>query len=175
MGHAHKKRDFVALKAAVLTISDTRTEENDTSGAYLKEQLLAAGHEVVAKAIVIDDKYKIRSIVSQWVADIEVQVILITGGTGITGRDITPEALEPLFDKKIDGFGEFFRYVSIEEIGTSTIQSRALGGIANGRLIFCLPGSTGACKTAWTKILKEQLDQRTLPCNMAEMRVRFDS
>jgi molybdenum cofactor biosynthesis protein B len=175
MGHAHAKREFVSLKAAVLTISDTRNEETDSSGRYLKEALEAEGHEVVDKRIVIDDKYKIRSVVSQWVADVEVQVIIITGGTGITGRDITPEAVTPLFDKTIDGFGEYFRYVSMSEIGTSTIQSRAIGGIANGRLIFCLPGSTGACKTAWTNILQSQLDQRTGPCNMAEMRIRFDS
>ena len=175
MGHAHAKREFVSLKAVVLTISDTRNEETDSSGRYLKEALEAEGHEVVDKRIVIDDKYKIRSVVSQWVADVEVQVIIITGGTGITGRDITPEAVTPLFDKTIDGFGEYFRYVSMSEIGTSTIQSRAIGGIANGRLIFCLPGSTGACKTAWTNILQSQLDQRTGPCNMAEMRIRFDS
>ena len=175
MGHAHAKREFVSLKATVLTISDTRNEETDSSGRYLKEALEAEGHEVVDKRIVIDDKYKIRSVVSQWVADVEVQVIIITGGTGITGRDITPEAVTPLFDKTIDGFGEYFRYVSMSEIGTSTIQSRAIGGIANGRLIFCLPGSTGACKTAWTNILQSQLDQRTDPCNMAEMRIRFDS
>ncbi|MBN8430596.1 molybdenum cofactor biosynthesis protein B [Microbulbifer salipaludis] len=153
------------LNIAVLTVSDTRTEENDTSGNYLVEALKADGHNLAAKAIVIDDKYLLRAQVSAWIADPEIQVILTTGGTGFAGRDSTPEALAPLFDKHIDGFGEIFRAVSYEEIGSSTIQSRALAGLANRTLIACLPGSTGACKTGWSKLLKEQLTASHKPCN----------
>nr|WP_010131646.1 molybdenum cofactor biosynthesis protein B [Microbulbifer agarilyticus] len=153
------------LNIAVLTVSDTRTEENDTSGNYLVEALRADGHNLAVKAIVIDDKYLLRAQVSAWIADPEVQVIISTGGTGFAGRDSTPEALAPLFDKHIDGFGEMFRSISYEEIGSSTIQSRALAGIANRTLIACLPGSTGACKTGWTKLLQEQLTASHKPCN----------
>ncbi|AQQ66877.1 molybdenum cofactor biosynthesis protein B [Microbulbifer agarilyticus] len=153
------------LNIAVLTVSDTRTEENDTSGKYLVEALQADGHNLADKAIVIDDKYLLRAQVSAWIADPEVQVIISTGGTGFAGRDSTPEALAPLFDKHIDGFGEMFRSISYEEIGSSTIQSRALAGIANRTLIACLPGSTGACKTGWTKLLQEQLTASHKPCN----------
>ncbi|MCA0899366.1 molybdenum cofactor biosynthesis protein B [Microbulbifer agarilyticus] len=153
------------LNIAVLTVSDTRTEENDTSGKYLVEALQADGHNLADKAIVIDDKYLLRAQVSDWIADPEVQVIISTGGTGFAGRDSTPEALAPLFDKHIDGFGEMFRSISYEEIGSSTIQSRALAGIANRTLIACLPGSTGACKTGWTKLLQEQLTASHKPCN----------
>ncbi|MCE0558805.1 molybdenum cofactor biosynthesis protein B [Motilimonas sp. E26] len=163
MGHAEKT--FEAANIAVLTVSDTRTEENDTSGAYLVDALKTAGHNLMAKEIVIDDKYKIRAVVSEWIADEAISVILITGGTGFTARDTTPEAVSILFDKQIEGFGELFRHVSFEEIGTSTIQSRALGGFANRTVIFCMPGSTNACKTAWTKILASQLDSRSKPCN----------
>ena len=154
-----------ALKTAVLTVSDTRTVDTDTSGTFLEEALLAAGHEVVDRQIVIDDVYQLRAIVSRWIADAGVEVILTTGGTGFSGRDSTPEALSPLFDKTIDGFGEVFRALSLTEIGSSTVQSRALAGLANGTVIFCMPGSTGACRTAWEGVLKDQLDSEHRPCN----------
>ncbi|MCU7890664.1 MAG: molybdenum cofactor biosynthesis protein B [Candidatus Thiodiazotropha sp. (ex Ustalcina ferruginea)] len=167
-GHL-KESEFVPLNLAVLTVSDSRTEETDKSGLTLKERALEAGHHVVEKSIVPDDIYQMRAIVSRWIADTKVHVIVSTGGTGITGRDSTPEALLPLFDKSIEGFGELYRSISLEEIGTSSIQSRAIAGLANGTLIFCLPGSTGACRTGWDKILKSQLDMRTRPCNFAQM------
>ena len=154
-----------ALKVAVLTVSDTRTQETDTSGAFLEEALREAGHEIVARQIVIDDVYQLRAVVSQWIADPEVEVILTTGGTGFSGRDSTPEALAPLFDKTIDGFGEVFRTLSHTEIGSSTVQSRALAGLANGTVIFCMPGSTGACRTAWAGVLRDQLDSEHKPCS----------
>ena len=154
-----------ALNVAVLTVSDTRTQETDTSGAFLEEALVAAGHVVADRQIVIDDVYQLRAIVSQWIADPKVEVVLTTGGTGFSGRDSTPEALSPLFDKTIDGFGEVFRALSLEEIGSSTVQSRALAGMANGTVIFCMPGSTGACRTAWEGVLKDQLDSEHQPCN----------
>ena len=154
-----------ALNVAVLTVSDTRTQETDTSGAFLEEALVAAGHTVADRQIVIDDVYLLRAIVSQWIADPKVEVVLTTGGTGFSGRDSTPEALSPLFDKAIDGFGEVFRALSLEEIGSSTVQSRALAGMANGTVIFCMPGSTGACRTAWEGVLKDQLDSEHQPCN----------
>ncbi len=163
MSHAEKK--FIPLKIAILTVSDTRTLENDTSGQYLADQLVEAGHHLIDRDIIVDDKYSIRAIVSAWIADEETQVVLITGGTGFAERDVTPEAMEPLFDKKIDGFGEIFRQVSYQEIGSSTLQSRCVAGMANRTLIFCLPGSTGACGTAWESILKGQLDSRHRPCN----------
>ncbi len=154
-----------ALTAAVLTVSDTRTAENDTSGAYLEEALRAAGHDVVDRQIVIDDIYQLRAVLSRWIADPGVEVILTTGGTGFSGRDSTPEAVAPLFDKVIEGFGEVFRALSLSEIGSSTIQSRALAGMANGTVIFCMPGSTGACRTAWEGVLRDQLDSEHRPCN----------
>ena len=154
-----------ALNVAVLTVSDTRTRDSDTSGAFLEDALVAAGHIVADRQIVIDDVYQLRAIVSQWIADPKVEVILTTGGTGFSGRDSTPEALSPLFDKTIDGFGEVFRALSFEEIGSSTVQSRALAGMANGTVIFCMPGSTGACRTAWEGVLKDQLDSEHQPCN----------
>ena len=154
-----------ALNVAVLTVSDTRTRETDTSGAFLEEALVAAGHTVADRQIVIDDVYQLRAIVSQWIADPKVEVVLTTGGTGFSGRDSTPEALSPLFDKAIDGFGEVFRALSLEEIGSSTVQSRALAGMANGTVIFCMPGSTGACRKAWEGVLKDQLDSEHQPCN----------
>lgn len=157
--------NFIALNVAVLTVSDTRNKDTDTSGQYLCDRLEAIGHKVMAREIVIDDVYLLRSQVSQWIADDEIHAIITTGGTGFTGRDSTPEALKPLFDKEIDGFGELFRHLSLADIGTSTVQSRALGGMANKTLIFCVPGSTGACKTAWEGILKDQLDSRYRPCN----------
>lgn len=157
--------EAIPLNIAVLTVSDTRTEETDTSGQYLIEALQAAGHRLAGRSISRDDIYQIRAIVSGWIADPAVQAVLITGGTGFSGRDSTPEAVTPLFDKAIDGFGELFRHVSLAEIGTSTIQSRAVAGLANRTVIFCVPGSTSACRTAWEQILKPQLDSRTRPCN----------
>lgn len=159
----------VSLAIAILTISDTRTEATDKSGAILVEGLRSAGHRLVEKAIAPDNIYQIRAIISRWVADAAVQVIITTGGTGLTGRDGTPEAIQPLLDKEIEGFGELFRLLSYEEIGTSTIQSRALAGVANGTYIFCLPGSSGACRTGWEKILRSQLDSRHRPCNFADL------
>ncbi|MEP0354996.1 molybdenum cofactor biosynthesis protein B [Paraglaciecola sp.] len=153
------------LNIAVLTVSDTRTEANDTSGQYLVDATEAAGHNILDKKIVIDDKFQIRALVSNWIASQDVQVVLITGGTGFTERDTTPEAVLPLFDKDVEGFGELFRHISYLEIGTSTVQSRALAGMANRTAIFCMPGSTGACKTAWTGILQQQLDSTHRPCN----------
>jgi len=155
----------IGLGVAVLTVSDTRSEENDTSGDFLCGAASAGGHQVIERHIVRDDIYQIRSVVSQWIAADGVSVVLVTGGTGFSGRDSTPEALQPLFDKTIEGFGEIFRQLSYDEIGSSTIQSRALGGFANNTVIFCMPGSTGACKTAWNGIIREQLDSRHRPCN----------
>lgn len=161
----HAAKEFSPLSIAVLTVSDTRSEDTDTSGQYLAEVLRAAGHRIADKKIVPDDIYQLRAAVSHWIADDTIQVVLATGGTGFSGRDSTPEALAPLFDKHIEGFGELFRAVSHEEIGSSTIQSRALAGLANNTLICCMPGSTGACRTAWENILSEQLDARHRPCN----------
>ncbi|MDA8864336.1 molybdenum cofactor biosynthesis protein B [Pseudomonadales bacterium] len=161
-----------ALKIALVTVSDTRTAENDTSGDYLADALSGVGHELVDRVIVIDDCYLLRARVSSYIADPMVQVVLMTGGTGFTGRDSTPEAIGPLLDTRIDGFGELFRQLSFSEIGTSTVQSRALGGLANNTLIFCVPGSTGACKTAWDGILLSQLDSTHRPCNFAELILR---
>jgi len=157
-------KPFVPLNIAVLTVSDTRDENTDTSGQYLANTIAEEGHKLADKQIVKDDIYQMRSVVSQWIASDNVQAILVTGGTGFSGRDSTPEALTPLFDKTIDGFGELFRHVSYSEIGTSTIQSRCIAGLANGTVIFCLPGSTGACKTGWS-LIQPQLDARHKPCN----------
>ncbi len=157
--------EFYPLNIAVLTVSDTRTLAEDKSGDALVANLTGAGHCLYDRALVKDDVYQIRAVVSRWIADAKAQVVLVTGGTGFSGRDSTPEAVGPLLDKHIQGFGELFRQISFAEIGTSTIQSRALGGLANGTLIFCLPGSTNACNTAWQKILQAQLDSRTRPCN----------
>ena len=168
MGH-FEESGFVPLNIAVLTVSDTRTEETDKSGRILTESAEQSGHKVVEKAIVKDDIYQMRAVFSRWIADPQVHVILSTGGTGITGRDSTPEAVQPLLDKPIEGFGELFRSVSMEEIGASAIQSRAIAGLTNQTLIFCLPGSTGACRTGWDSILNQQLDHRTRPCNFAQM------
>ena len=153
-----------SLTIAVLTVSDTRTLENDTSGDFLQEAL-EENHELAHRLLVRDDIYDIRAVVSEWIASSAIQVVLITGGTGFSGRDSTPEAVAPLFDKKVEGFGELFRQISYAEIGTSTIQSRALAGLANNTLIVCMPGSTNACRTAWNSILKEQLDSTHKPCN----------
>ncbi len=154
-----------SLRIAVLTVSDTRQLDTDTSGQYLVDSLIAAGHELIERQIVKDDIYQLRAVVSDWIANPDIQVILTTGGTGFSGRDSTPEALSILFDKQIEGFGEMFRHFSLLEIGTSTIQSRAVAGMANRTLIFCMPGSTGACKTAWSTILQAQLNADTKPCN----------
>lgn len=153
------------LRIAVLTVSDSRTEETDSSGQFLVNSLAEDGHHLAEKKIVIDDVYLIRAQVSQWIADNSIQAILVTGGTGFTGRDSTPEAVSVLFDKTVDGFGELFRQLSYDEIGTSTIQSRAIAGLANDTVIFCMPGSTGACETAWGKIIRDQLDSSYRPCN----------
>ncbi|WP_237055288.1 molybdenum cofactor biosynthesis protein B [Microbulbifer sediminum] len=165
--HTTGDRDAVStpLNVAVLTVSDTRTEDTDTSGQYLAEVLRAAGHNLMDRKIVQDDIYQLRAQVSQWIADPAIQVVLTTGGTGFSGRDSTPEALQPLFDKRVEGFGELFRAVSYTEIGSSTIQSRALAGLANNTLVCCMPGSTGACRTAWEQILSRQLDSTYRPCN----------
>lgn len=159
------QKEFEALNICVLTVSDTRTQETDTSGQKLQDLLTAAGHRLHDRKLVIDDIYQIRAAISNWIVDSQAQVVLITGGTGFAGRDSTVEAVTPLFDKTVTGFGELFRQISFEEIGTSTIQSRATAGLANHTLIFCLPGSTGACNTAWTKIIEDQLDARHGPCN----------
>lgn len=154
-----------ALNIAILTVSDTRTEQNDTSGDYLAAAAQEAGHRVSARQIVIDDIYRIRAVLSQWIADSEINAVITTGGTGFSGRDSTPEAVSVLFDKSIEGFGELFRAISYDEIGTSTIQSRALAGLANNTVIFCVPGSTSACRTGWEKIIRAQLDSTQRPCN----------
>ena len=162
-------QDFLPLNIAVLTASDTRTLEEDTSGQLLSDRLTEAGHQLAAREIVPDNIYLIRALVSKWISDESIDIVISTGGTGLTGRDGTPEAVEVLFDKKIQGFGELFRQLSYEEIATSTIQSRVTAGVANGTYIFCLPGSSGACRTAWDRILAAQLDLRSKPCNFAEL------
>jgi len=154
-----------ALDIAVLTVSDTRGEEDDTSGGYLVEALQGSGHRLAAKQIVRDDIYQIRAVLSQWIADSAVDAVLVTGGTGFSGRDSTPEAVQPLFDKAIDGFGEVFRHLSLQDIGSSTVQSRAVGGFANNTVVFCMPGSTNACRTAWEGLIRDQLDSTYRPCN----------
>ncbi|MDH4020227.1 MAG: molybdenum cofactor biosynthesis protein B [Xanthomonadales bacterium] len=163
----HKDAEFIALNIAILTLSDSRTFENDTSGQVLEDSLKEAGHNLAARELCKDEIYTSRAIVSSWIADPGIDVIISTGGTGLTQRDSTPEALKPLFDQNIEGFGELFRQLSYEEIGSSTVQSRALAGLANQTLVFCLPGSTGACRTGWNRILKEQLDSSHRPCNFA--------
>ncbi len=167
------EREFIPLGIAVLTISDSRTEADDKSGALLAERVQSAGHSLAGKCIVPDDGYRIRAQIAQWIADENVQAVVSTGGTGVTGRDGTPEAVRPLLDKEIPGFGEIFRMISYEEIKTSTLQSRALAGVAGTTYIFCLPGSSGACRTAWDKIISAQLDYRTRPCNLVELMPRL--
>lgn len=167
------ERAFIPLRIAVLTTSDSRTEENDTSGKVLVQRLQDAGHVLHAKRIVPDDIYRIREALSGWIADPACSVILTTGGTGVTGRDGTPEAARVLFDKTIDGFGEMFRFLSYGQIKTSTLQSRALAGVANGTYIFCMPGSPGACATGWDDLIAAQLDHRTRPCNLVELMPRL--
>jgi molybdenum cofactor biosynthesis protein B len=162
-------RQLKPLRIAVLTVSDTRTEATDKSGALLADRVSSAGHVLAAKAIVRDDIYAIRALVSGWIADSQVEVVITTGGTGLTGRDGTPEAIGVLLDKEIEGFGELFRAISYEEIGASSFQSRCLAGVANATYVFCLPGSSGACATGWDKLIAPQLDFRTRPCNLAEL------
>jgi len=166
-------REFIPLNIAVLVISDSRTEKTDKSGKLLADRLTAAGHNLYQKQIVPDEIKQIRDTVSGWIAEQGVNAVITTGGTGVTGRDGTPEAVRPLFEKDIEGFGELFRYLSYQEIGTSSLQSRAIAGVANGTYVFCLPGSSGACATAWDNILSKQLDYRTRPCNLVELMPRL--
>ncbi|MBP7818202.1 MAG: molybdenum cofactor biosynthesis protein B [Phenylobacterium sp.] len=172
-GRIDEKLPIVAVRIAVLTISDTRDEESDTSGHVLAERITGAGHELAAKAIVRDDIDQIRMQVKAWVASGTVDAIITTGGTGITGRDVTPEAIEPLFDKKLDGFSVVFHMVSYQSVGLSTLQSRATAGLIGGVFVFCLPGSNGAVKDGWDKVVAAQLDSRHGPCNMVELMPRL--
>jgi molybdopterin adenylyltransferase len=174
MAGIDESRQFVPLKIAVLTVSDTREEADDKSGATLVERIRAAGHAVAARTIVRDEVKAIRDQIKAWIADKLIDVIITTGGTGFTGRDVTPEAVEPLFEKRMDGFAAMFLLVSERKIGTSAIQTRATAGVANATYIFCLPGSPGACKDAWDEILVHQLDYRYRPCNFVEILPRLD-
>lgn len=167
-------RQFIPLNIAVLTVSDTRALDDDKSGATLAERLTAAGHKLATRNIVPDDVERIQGQVKIWIADPNIDVVITTGGTGFTGRDVTPEALEPLFEKRMDGFSEVFHRISYDKIGTSTIQSRATGGVVNATFVFALPGSPGACRDAWDGILKPQLDYRHMPCNFVEIMPRLD-
>lgn len=169
-----KKNNFLPLRISIMVVSDSRTIKTDASGKILCEYLSEAGHTLAEKCIVPDNIYQIRAVISRWIVDPTVDVVITTGGTGLTGRDGTPEAVIPLFDRLIEGFGEMFRWLSYEEISTSTIQSRVTAGVANGKYIFCLPGSKGACKTGWEKILVKQLDVRTKPCNFSELIPRLN-
>ena len=170
---AMSERELIPVNIAVMTVSDSRTEENDTSGKVLVERLTGAGHRLAEKCIVADDIYKLREVISRWIASQDVNAIITTGGTGITGRDSTPEAVRPLLDKEIEGIGELFRWISYQDIKTSTVASRALGGVANGTYIFCLPGSSGACRTGWDAVIGPQLDYRNRPCNLVELMPRL--
>ncbi len=166
-------KDFIPLTLCVLTVSDTRTAANDTSGDYLVAALTEAGHRLHERAIRPDDRYQLRALVSAWIAEEGIDGILVTGGTGFTGRDSTPEAMLPLLDKEMPGFGEMFRALSFGDIGTSTMQSRAFAGLANATFLFALPGSTSACRLGWEKLIRAQLDSRTMPCNLANLRPRL--
>ena len=174
MAGIDESRQFIPLRIAVLTVSDTRELADDKSGATLVERIAKAGHAVAARAIVTDDIEKIRAQVKAWIADPSIDVVITTGGTGFTGRDVTPEAIEPLFDKRMDGFATMFLIVSHAKIGTSAIQTRATAGVAGATYIFCLPGSPGACKDGWDEILVHQLDYRYRPCNFVEIMPRLD-
>jgi len=174
MAGIDESKSFVALRIAVLTVSDTRSFDDDKSGATLVERIEKAGHAVAARAIVTDDVEKIRAQVKAWIADPAIDVVISTGGTGFTGRDVTPEAVEPLFEKRMDGFATLFLIVSHAKIGTSAIQTRATAGVAGATYIFCLPGSPGACRDAWDEILLHQLDYRYRPCNFVEIMPRLD-
>ena len=167
------QRQFIPVNIAVLTASDSRTEVIDTSGKALVERLTEAGHHLADKQITPDDVYRIRAVVAGWIANPDIQVVITTGGTGVTGRDGSPEAIKPLLDKTLDGFGEMFRALSYDDIGTSSLQSRCLAGVANATYLFVLPGSTGACKLAWEKLIVHQLDYRTRPCNLVELMPRL--
>lgn len=171
--HMTAERDFLPLTLCVLTVSDSRTPADDSSGDYLAAALTDAGHVLAERALLPDDRYALRAVVSRWIADAAIDGVLVTGGTGFTGRDSTPEALLPLLDKQMMGFGELFRAISFDEIGTSSLQSRAFAGLANGTFLFALPGSTSACRTAWDRIIRAQLDARTRPCNLATLRPRL--
>jgi molybdenum cofactor biosynthesis protein B len=173
MSHNAESATFIPLNIAILTVSDSRNEVNDKSGKLLVERLQQAGHQLADKQIVTDDIYQLRAVVSHWIANPDVHVVISTGGTGLTGRDVTPEALTLLYDKEIAGFGEVFRMISYQLIKTSTIQSRAIAGLANGTVIFSLPGSPGACKDGWDEIIVHQLDSRVQPCNLVDMMPRF--
>ncbi len=164
---------FISVNIAVLTVSDSRTEDTDQSGKLLSDRLQGSGHHLAAKTIVPDNIYTIRAVISAWIADKSIQAIITTGGTGVTGRDGTPEAILPLLDKELPGFGELFRMLSYPEIKTATIQSRALAGVANGTYLFCLPGSSGACRTGWDAVIKDQLDARLAPCNLVQLMPRL--
>jgi molybdenum cofactor biosynthesis protein B len=168
-----ERSDFQPLAVAVLTVSDSRGPATDSSGDYLCQAILDAGHTLAARALLPDDRYRLRAQVSAWIADPAIDAAILTGGTGFTGRDSTPEAIAPLLDREMPGFGELFRMLSFREIATSALQSRALAGIANATFVFCLPGSTGACRTAWEQIIAAQLDSRTRPCNLAGLRPRL--
>jgi molybdenum cofactor biosynthesis protein B len=174
MSSIDEPRAFLPLNIAVLTISDTRSLEDDKSGTTLAERLVAAGHTLAAREIIVDDVDAIRIIIKRWIADAGVDAIITTGGTGFTGHDVTPEAVEPLFEKQMDGFSIAFHMLSYAKIGTSTIQSRATAGVAGATFIFCLPGSPGACRDGWDGILAAQLDYRTKPCNFVEIMPRLD-
>ncbi|OWV71886.1 molybdenum cofactor biosynthesis protein B [Rhizobium sp. R634] len=174
MAGLDEKRPFIAVGIAVLTVSDTRVPETDKSGDTLAARITEAGHRLVDRAIVPDDREKIAATVNAWTERDEIDVVITTGGTGFTGRDVTPEALEPLFEKRMDGFSAIFHRISYEKIGTATIQSRATAGVANSTFIFALPGSPGACRDAWDGILKSQLDYRSVPCNFVEIMPRLD-
>ncbi len=173
MPEIDQSRAFVPINIAILTVSDTRTLESDKSGDLLKARIEAHGHRVVARSIVKDEIEVIQTEVKQWIESSNIDVVISTGGTGLTGRDVTPEAFKEIFEKEIEGFGELFRWLSFKKIGTSTIQSRAIAGVAGGTYIFALPGSTGACKDAWDEILQYQLDIRFRPCNFVEIMPRL--
>jgi molybdenum cofactor biosynthesis protein B len=173
MGKTPDKAEFIPLRMAVITISDSRTPDNDGSGDYLAAAIENEGHRLALRRIVRDDRYALRAEVSALIADPDIDVVLTTGSTGLTGRDVAPEALEPLFDKAIEGFGELFRAASVADIGAATIQSRAFAGVANGTIVFCMPGSPGACRTAWEEVIRPQLDSRTRPCNLATLMPRL--
>lgn len=173
MAKIDESRPFIAINIAVMTVSDTRTLDTDKSGDILVNRITDAGHTVTERTIVADDKQALQAQVSTWISDPKIDVVITTGGTGFTGRDVTPEALQPLFEKHIDGFSTVFHMISYEKIQTSTMQSRACAGSANGTFIFCLPGSPGACKDAWDSILQYQLDNRHRPCNFVEIMPRM--
>ncbi len=173
MTNVTSNADITGINIAVLTVSDTRSDTTDTSGKLLAERISTAGHRLAEKLIVVDDVYQIRAVISRWIAATEVNVVITTGGTGLTGRDSTPEAVKPLLDKEIDGFADLFRWISWDEVGTSVVQTRALAGLANATFIFCIPGSANACQTAWDKILKYQLDAGHRPCNFIDLMPRL--